>query len=62
VEKKGDAARIHVGVYAQELSDAFASEGLDAADYGMFCYDELESTNVYGVRYEELLAFVISAL
>jgi len=28
----------------------------------MFCYDELESTNVYGVRYEELLAFVISAL
>jgi len=62
VEKKGDAARIHVGVYAQELSDAFASEGLDATQYGMFCYDELESTNVYGVRYEELLAFVISAL
>jgi len=44
------------------LSDAFASEGLDATQYGMFCYDELESTNVYGVRYEELLAFVISAL
>jgi len=62
VEKKGDAARIHVGVYAQELLDAFASEGLNAADYGMFCYDELESTNVYGVRYGELLAFVISAL
>ena len=62
VEKKGDAARIHVGVYAQELADAFASEGLDAADYGMFCYDELEDTGVYGVRYEELLAFVISAL
>ena len=62
VEKKGDAARIHVGVYAQELADAFASEGLNAANYGMFCYDELESTNVYGVRYEELLAFVISTL
>ena len=62
VEKKGDAARIHVGVYAQELADAFASEGLKAADYGMFCYDELEDTGVYGVRYEELLAFVISAI
>lgn len=62
VEKKGDGARIHVGVYAQELSDAFASEGLNAGDYGMFCYDELEGTTVYGVRYEELLAFVISVL
>ena len=62
VEKKGDAARIHVGVYAQELADAFASEGLNAADYGMFCYDELDSTGIYGVRYEELLAFVISTL
>jgi len=62
VEKKGNAARIHVGVYAQELSDAFASEGLDATQYGMFCYDELEGTTVYGVRYEELLAFVISVL
>jgi len=62
VEKKGDAARIHVGVYAQELADAFASEGLNAADYGMFCYDELNGTGIYGVRYEELLAFVISTL
>lgn len=62
VEKKGDAARIHVGVYAQELADAFASEGLKAADYGMFCYDEFDSTGIYGVRYEELLAFVISTL
>ena len=62
VEKKGDAARIHIGVYAQELADAFAAEGLDATHYGMFCYDELEGTEIYGVRYEELLSFVIAAL
>jgi len=62
VEKKGDGARIHVGVYAQELADAFASEGLLASNYGMFCYDELEGSEIYGVRYEELLAFVIAAL
>ena len=62
VEKKGDAARIHVGVYAQELADAFASEGLNAAAYGMFCYDEIDGIGIYGVRYEELLAFVISTL
>jgi hypothetical protein len=62
VEKKGDAARIHIGVYAQELADAFAAEGLDATNYGMFCRDELEGTEIYGVRYEELLAFVIAVL
>lgn len=62
VTAKGDGARIHIGVYAQELSDAFAAEGLDATHYGMFCYDELEGTEIYGVRYEELLAFVIAAL
>jgi len=62
VAAKGDGARIHIGVYAQELADAFAAEGLDATNYGMFCRDELEGTEIYGVRYEELLAFVIAVL
>jgi len=36
VVKKGDDARIHVGVIAQDLRDAFTAEGLDAGRYGMF--------------------------
>jgi len=36
VAKKGDDARIHVGIIAQELRDAFTAEGLDAGRYGMF--------------------------
>jgi hypothetical protein len=74
VKKKGNAARIHFGVYAQELAEAFTSEGLDANHYAVFCYDEWQAEydddgnlirkegNAYGVRYEELLAFIISAL
>ena len=68
VAAKGQAARIHVGVIAQEVIAAFAAEGLDAARYGLLCYDEWEATderpagNRYGVRYEELLAFIIAAL
>lgn len=110
VEKKGDDARIHVGVIAQEVRDAFAAEGLDAHRYGIFCYDKIymlegravsvnengkhetwhfmkgneevfsadgstpegavlvkrehdvEESDSYGVRYEELLAFIIAAL
>lgn len=79
-EKGSDGARIHVGVIAQEVGDAFRAEGLDPHRYGMFCYDEWEDKPAsvddkgvviqeavpagarYGVRYEELLAFVISAL
>lgn len=39
VAKKGDAARIHIGVMAQQLKAAFDAEGLDAYRYGMFCQD-----------------------
>jgi hypothetical protein len=80
VVAKGDAARIHVGVIAQDVVAAFAAEGLDATRYGMLCYDEWEEEselrdengaivrpyrpagNRYGVRYEELLAFIIGAM
>jgi hypothetical protein len=88
VTKKGDDARIHIGVIAQELKAAFEAEGLDAHRYGMFCSDTwwekdetidgVVHTKDYatedaapdgatkvtrlGVRYEELLAFIISAM
>ena len=43
VEEKGENdARLHIGVIAQEVNEAFASEGLDASKYGLFCYDEWE--------------------
>ena len=100
VAKKGDDARIHFGIIAQDLQDAFAAEGLDASRYAMFCsdtwweadrvvpavedtddteavaehtvtdtYDTLEEApegaterTRLGVRYSELLAFIIGAL
>ena len=67
VEEKGDDARIHFGIIAQDLQDAFTAEGLDAARYAMFCSDTWtnedgsEQTRL-GVRYSELLAFIISAI
>jgi hypothetical protein len=97
VEEKGDGARIHFGVMAQDVAAAFASEGLDASHYALFCHDTWEDqyqdeivaeqtgtdeetgepiyTNRvagqklmqaagdrYGIRYEQLFAFVIAAL
>ena len=95
VAEKGDDARIHFGVIAQDVKAAFEAEGLVAEQYALLCYDEWEETpekwyewedefdeagklvrsagrelmheyrsagNRYGVRYEELLAFVIAAL
>lgn len=80
VASKGNQARIHVGVIAQEVKSAFESEGLVAENYGIFCHDiwdeQLEildkEGNIitphkpagerYGVRYDELLAFIIAAL
>ena len=110
VAEKGDDARIHFGIIAQDLQDAFTAEGLDAGDYAMFIsstwYEKLvpvdavigveaevtdedgnvtteavEAKDAYtrtdtedaptegytertrlGVRYPELLAFIISAI
>ncbi len=39
VEEKGDSARIHTGVIAQEISTAMANEGLDASNYAFWCED-----------------------
>ena len=80
VATKGDKARIHIGIIAQDVVAAFAAEGLDAADYALLCYDEWEAKpetldkdgkvmqpaiaagNAYGIRYEQLLAFMLAAL
>ena len=39
VELKGDAARTHTGVMAQEIETALTNAGLTAADYGFWCSD-----------------------
>ena len=36
VAEKGAAARMHSGIIAQDVQDAFTAEGLDAGDYAMF--------------------------
>jgi hypothetical protein len=67
VASKGDEARIHFGIIAQDLQDAFTAEGLDASDYAMFISttwtndDGVEQTRL-GVRYSELLAFIIAGI
>jgi Tfp pilus assembly protein FimT len=99
VAEKGDNARTHFGIIAQDLQDAFTAEGLDAGDYAMFISntwwekeitvdaveaneengieaqdaytymdEKEEATEGYtkrtrlGVRYSQLLAFIISAI
>ena len=42
VNTKGENARIHFGVIAQRVKEAFESEGLDGFKYGLLCYDEWE--------------------
>lgn len=39
VERKGDAARQHVGVTVQTVIATMAAHGLDAMQYGIVCYD-----------------------
>jgi len=67
VVKKGDKARTHSGIVAQDIQSAFSAEGLDASDYGMFMSDTWtnddgkEQTRL-GVRYTELFSFIFSSI
>lgn len=45
VAAKGAAARIHIGVIAQEVQAAFQEQGLDAGRYALFCSDTWYEVN-----------------
>jgi hypothetical protein len=68
VAEKGDDARIHFGIIAQDLKAAFEAEGLDAGRYAMFINTEWtdeetgEQRRRMGIRYNQLLAFIIAAI
>lgn len=74
VDEKGDSARWHFGVGAQSVVAAFEAEGIDAFEYGCVCYDEweeevseegeviAEAGSRYGVRADELMFFMMSAM
>jgi hypothetical protein len=55
VAAKGDAARRHAGVIAQEVQTAMTDAGLDAADYAFWCSDTWweTSTDVPAVEADE---------
>ena len=40
VAEKGELARWHFGVIAQQIKDAFAKKGIDGVRYGLLCYDK----------------------
>ena len=67
VAEKGDKARTHTGIIAQEVESAFSAEGLDASKYGLFTSDTWtnddgkEQTRL-GVRYPELFSFIFSSI
>jgi hypothetical protein len=80
IEKKGEGARIHWGVSAQQVADIMRSHGLDPDRYSFYCYDEWDEIpeevdsdgnvirekvpagNKYGIKYTELIAFILGAL
>ncbi len=43
VAEKGDNARIHFGVIAQDIEAVFIAHGLDPSKYGLFCRDTWEA-------------------
>jgi len=53
VAKKGESARIHVGVIAQDVEKAFQDAGLDASRYGLFCKDVWHTYNGQVVEVNE---------
>jgi hypothetical protein len=74
IEQKGSKARTHFGAGAQTVANILRKHGLDPDQYAFFCYDEweevtdedgnviVEAGSRYGLRYEELMCFILAAL
>jgi len=67
VVEKGDKARTHTGIIAQDIQSAFSAEGLDASNYGLFTSytwtnEEGKEQTRLGVRYPELFSFIFSSI
>ncbi|WP_159585907.1 tail fiber domain-containing protein [Chelativorans xinjiangense] len=56
VEEKGETARWHVGLVAQQIERAFAARGLDAFEIGLLCRDPVIETAIE-IRQEEQHVF-----
>ncbi|EKP4673472.1 tail fiber domain-containing protein [Escherichia coli] len=50
IREKGDGARWHFGVIAQQVRDAFLAHGVDGTRFGLLCYDEWDD------KYEPVMA------
>jgi len=67
VTEKGDAARTHTGVIAQEVEQAMTDAGLNAGDYAFFISSDWtdeetgEERNRKGIRYPQLMSFIGAA-
>jgi len=67
VTQKGEAARKHIGLIAQNIYATFQRHGINALEYGLLCYDEWEATdehpagNRWGIRPDQCL-FLNAAL
>lgn len=59
---KGDKARIHFGVGAQSVEAILVNNGLNPDNYAFLCKDKTENGYRYGIRYDELFAFILMYL
>lgn len=63
IEIKGkESARVHFGVGAQTVGSILTKHGLKPEDYAFWCKDETDFGDRYGVRYDELMMFVLKYL
>ena len=72
IDEKGENARKHIGILAQDVLRKFEAKGLDATLYGLLCYDEwndeydgdnlvVTAGNRWGIRPDQCL-FLEAAL
>ena len=56
VAQKGDKARFHIGIIAQQVKSAFEAKGLDAFEYGILCHDTWDAEEEKRTKEGELIS------
>lgn len=59
IDKKGEGARLHYGVGAQTVGEIMRKYDLNPDNYAFWCRNKTNEGDRYGIRYEELIMFLM---
>ena len=58
----GESGRTHLGMIAQDIEELIDEKNIDSRDFAAFIKENVDGTDIYGLRYEEFIPILIGKI